>query len=306
MTSRDYYDVLGVSRDADEKEIKRAFRKLAKELHPDANPDDPTAADKFKEVNAAYEVLSNPDKRKQYDRFGPNYQQYQNMGGQTPYGNVHFDFEDMGDSPFGDLFDSLFGGGNAARSRRGSSNTRFEYGPFGGAPGQTAGRDIEHNISITLREAYDGTTRLITKDGRRINVNIPAGAATGTKVRLAGEGEPGFGGQPGDLYLIVDVQKDPIFERDGDDLYVDVKVDAFTAMLGGTVEVPTMERPVKVKVPKGTQSGRKLRLTGKGMPRLKQKGEHGDLYARIVLTVPARLTDEQREMVERLRDSIYG
>jgi curved DNA-binding protein len=306
MAGKDYYDVLGVSKDADEKEIKRAFRRLAKKHHPDANPDDPTAADRFKEINAAYEVLSDPEKRKQYDRFGPNFQQYQNMGGQgqqTPYGNVRVNFGDFQDSPFGDIFDSFFGG--ATRSRRGSTNTRFEYGPFGGET-QAPGRDIEHNVTISLREAYEGTQRLISKDGRRINVNIPAGAATGTKVRLAGEGEAGMGGQAGDLYLVVEVQDDPTFERDGDDLYVDVKVDAFTAMLGGTVEVPTMERPVKVKVPKGTQAGRKLRLSGKGMPRLKQKGEHGDLYARVVITVPTKLTDEQRQMVERLQQSITG
>jgi curved DNA-binding protein len=300
MATKDYYDVLGVGKNADEKEIKRAFRNLAKQYHPDANPDNPNAAEKFKEINEAYEVLSDPEKRQQYDRFGPNFQQYNNMrGGGNPYDNVNVDF---GDSPFGDLFETFFGG--AARGRRGSSNTRFEYGPFGGTPANTRGQDIEHPVTISLQEAYEGTTRYITRDGQRVKVNIPAGAATGTKVRLAGQGEPGVGGKPGDLYLLVEVQPDPTFERDGDDLYVDVKVDAFTAMLGGEAEVATMERPVRVKIPAGTQSGKRLRLTGKGMPRLKYKGQNGDLYARIAITVPTNLTRQQREMVEQLRDSL--
>jgi len=301
MATKDYYDVLGVSKTADEKEIKRAFRNLAKQYHPDANPDNPNAAEKFKEINEAYEVLSDAEKRQQYDRFGPNFQQYNNMrGGGNPYGNVNVDF---GDSPFGDLFETFFGG--ASRGRRGSTNTRFEYGPFGGTPASTQGQNIEHPITITLREAYEGTTRHITRDGQRVKVNIPAGAATGTKVRLAGQGEQGMGGgKPGDLYLVVEVQPDPTFERDGDDLYVDVKVDAFTAMLGGEAEVATMERPLRVTIPAGTQSGKKLRLAGKGMPRLKHKAQKGDLYARIVITVPTDLTDEQRVLVQQLRDSL--
>lgn len=296
--ARDYYDILGVNRSADEKEIKQAYRKLAKQYHPDTNPDNPGAADKFKEINEAYEVLSDSDKRAQYDRFGPNFRQYQNMGGNPYGGGAGFD---PSDNPFGDLFESLFNN-SGGRGRRGSGGVRFDYGPFNT---DMNGRDIEHTVTITLHEAYQGTTRLITKEGRRVSVNIPAGAATGTKVRLAGEGTPGQGtGRPGDLYLIVDVQSDGQFERDGDDLYVDVPVDAFTAMLGGSVEVPTMERPLKVKIPAGTQSGRKLRLTGKGMPNLKDKSKIGDLYARIQLTVPRTLTDEQRQLAEQLRDSL--
>lgn len=297
MPNHDYYDVLGVSRSADDKELKKAYRKLAKQYHPDANPDNPDAADKFKEISRAYEVLSDPDKRRQYDQFGPGFEQYGGFNG-NPYGGAGGANVDFGDSPFADVFESIFGGG-FNRSARGSSGTRFEYGPF-----RTQGRDIEHNITISLREAHDGATRLITKDGRRVSVTIPAGAATGTKVRLAGEGEPGSGGgQNGDLYLIVTVEPDATFERDGDDLTVDVKVDVFTAMLGGSVEIPTMGRPVVAKVPAGMQSGRKLRLSGKGMPRLKQKGSTGDLYARLLITVPETLTDEQRALVQQLRDS---
>ena len=302
--AKDYYETLGVKKDADEKEIKQAFRKMAKQYHPDANPDDPNASAKFQEINEAYEVLSDPEKRQQYDRFGHNFRNFQNMGGGNPYGNVNVDF---GESPFGDLFESIFGNqsqrssSRARQNRRPYGNVQFDYGPFG----TTQGRDIEHNISITLSEAYHGTTRLITKDGRRVSVNIPAGANNGTKVRLSGEGESGQGGgKAGDLYLIVEVEADNTFERDGDDLHVDVRVDAFTAMLGGTVEVPTMERAVKVKVPAGTQSGQKLRLSGKGMPFLKNRSEKGNLYAHVQITIPVNLSEDQKELVRQLRDSL--
>jgi curved DNA-binding protein len=302
--AKDYYQTLGVDRDADQKEIKRAFRSLAKKHHPDANPDDPSAADRFKDINEAYEVLSDETKRQQYDRFGPDFAKYQQAGG-NPYGSgrVNVDFENMNDIPFGDMFETFFGGSAQGRGRRGATNTRFDYGPF--ADFAAAGQDIEHQVSITLREAYDGTTRLITRDGRRMSVKIPRGARTGTKVRLPGEGEAGHGGgSSGDLYLVIDIQEDNTFERDGDDLYVDVDVDAFTAMLGGSAQVETMERPVKVKIPAGSQSGRKLRLSGRGMPHLKNPDDQGDLYARIVITVPDQLTDEQRELAQRLRDSL--
>ncbi len=291
---KDYYDILGVKRDASEKDIKQAFRRLAKKYHPDANRDDPNAEARFKEINEAYEVLSDKEKRSTYDRFGtvnPQQAWGNAAGGQGPFtystSNV-----DMGD--LSDLFSSIFGG----RSRTGTRGAD----PFGGFSTRSDGSDIEQEVAISLREAYEGTTRLITKGDRTVRVNIPAGATNGTRVRLAGEGEPGYnGGRPGDLYLIVRVEPDPQFQRDGDDLTVDVKVDMFTAMLGGEAEVPTFGRPLKLKIPAGTQSGRKFRLSGKGMPALRQKDKHGDLYARIVITVPERLTDEQRELVERLR-----
>lgn len=307
--AKDYYDVLGVNKSADNKEIKRAYRKLAKKYHPDANPDDATAEDKFKEVNTAYEVLSDADKRKRYDRFGPDFERYAGMGGGmggNPYGdgNVRVDYGDMGD--IGDIFGSIFGnmggGRGARRTTQRGSGVDFDYGPF---ETDVNGQDIEHAVTISLREAYEGTTRIITKDGRRVNVKIPAGAATGTKVRLAGEGGQAQGrGQAGDLYLIVDVSDDPTYRREGDDLYIDVKVDTFTAMLGGSVRVPTMEKSFKVKVPAGTQSGRKLRLSGKGMPNLRNKDERGDLYAIVQISVPTDLTEEQRELAEQLRDSL--
>lgn len=297
----DYYDILGVPRNASQDDIKRAFRKQAKKYHPDANPDNPQAEAKFKELNEAYEVLSDPQKRQQYDAFGSNWEQFGKggfNGNSGSYGG-NVNVEDLSD-----FINQMFGG-------RGGS-------PFGSSPGtgfgtsgfsqqrtRQRGQDIEQPVSITLREAYEGTERRLTKDGRSIKVNIPRGAKNGTKVRLKGEGYPGMmGAAAGDLFLIVDVEADPQFEREGDDLIVEVKVDAFTAMLGGEVQVPTMTRPVNLKVPPGTQSGQRLRLSNKGMPIMRKKGQFGDLYVKVLITVPTDLTDDQRRRVEALRNSL--
>jgi curved DNA-binding protein len=294
--ARDYYDILGVSKNADEKELKRAFRQMAKQYHPDANPDNPNAEQKFKEVNEAYEVLSDPDKRRAYDQFGHNYSNFTGFNGAN--GGAQTDFSG---TPFADIFDMFTNTGRGRTSTGGFGG----FDSFGGAGMSQDGQDIEHHITITLREAYEGTTRYITKDGRRIKVNIPAGANTGTKVRLSGEGYPARGnGRPGDLFLIVNVEEDNTFGREGDDLTVDVYVDVFTAMLGGKAEVPTMGRPVMVTVKPGSQSGTKLRLKGKGMPLRKSPGTFGNLYARLLITVPEALSDEQRELAQRLRDSL--
>ena len=287
--AQNYYDLLGVSKSASEKEIKQAFRRLAKQYHPDANPDNPGAEAKFKEINEAYEVLSDPEKRAQYDRFGSV---RTNNGGGSYYTNV-----DMGDNPLNDILESIFGGfgGRGGSSQR---TTRQQA---------QAGRDLEQTVRISLHEAYEGTTRLVSKGDRRVRVNIPAGADNGTKVRLAGEGQPGAaGGRPGDLYLVVEVEPDSQFERQGNDLTVEVKVDMFTALLGDSIEVPTLSRPVSIRVPPGTQSGRRFRLTGKGMPILRQPDSYGDLYARVMITVPENLTGTQRALVEQLRASLEG
>ena len=295
--AKDYYKTLGVSRTASDKEIKSAFRKLAKKYHPDANPNDPSAEAKFKEINEAYEVLSDKEKRSLYDRFGtadpqqagwnPGASRGAGTGGYTTYTNVDY-------ADFSDIFESIFGSAGR-RTAEGSSRR-------GGMGFRVDGEDIYHNVQITLREAYEGAVRLITKGDRTLRANIPAGATTGTKVRLSGEGEPGLnGGKPGDLYLIIEVLPDEQFTRDGDDLTVDVKVDMFTALLGGEVEVPTLGRPVKLKIPAGTQAGRRFRIAGKGMPKLRKPGEYGDLYARVIITVPEKLSPQQREMVEALR-----
>ncbi len=285
--SKDYYGVLGVSRDASDDDIKRAFRRKAKQYHPDANPDNPVAEARFKEVSEAYEVLSDEEKRSAYNRFGENWRQFQDVDGQGPFANGGAAYTDVSE-----IFDSFFGGGG-----RGGFHSHASY--------PRAGRNIEQEVTISLREAYEGTQRIVSKGGRDITVQIPRGAATGAKVRLAGEGNPGVnGGSAGHLYLVVSVSEDPQFQRQGDDLHVDVKVDALTAMLGGEASVPTFNRPLRLKIKPGTQSGQKLRLSGKGMPKLRQGDAFGDLYARVVITVPGALDEKQRELAEKLRASL--
>lgn len=292
--AKDYYQTLGVSKTATDKELKQAFRRLAKQYHPDTHPDDPNAEARFKEINEAYEVLGDKEKRANYDRFGtanPQQGGWNPAGGgngQYTYTTTNADFGDLGD-----MLGSIFGNARGRQRQR---------GPMGFGNAAQDGQDIEQNVTITLQEAYSGSTRLVTKGERTVRVNIPAGAKTGTRVRLAGEGEAGFsGGKSGDLYLVVQVDKDARFERDGDDLTTEVKVDMFTALLGGEVDVPTLGRAIKLKIPAGTQVGRKFRLTGKGMPVLNNADKFGDLYARILITVPEALNPEQKETLEKLR-----
>jgi curved DNA-binding protein len=302
---KDYYKTLGVNKSATEKEIKSAFRKLAKQYHPDANPNNPNAEARFKEINEAYEVLSDEDKRTMYDRFGTVNPQA-GFGSAPPGGGVYTNMDDLRDSPFGDILENLFGGlgGQRGRQQRGSADPG-NFG-FGGNMGKTGGSNIEQPVRISLQEAYHGATRMVTKGERKLKVNIPAGATDGTKVRLAGEGNPGLGGGiTGDLILVVEVEPDEQFKREGDDLTVEVKLNVFTALLGGDVEVPTMERPLKLKVPPGTQSGKRFRLSGKGMPKLKEKGTHGDLFARMMIVIPEHLNPEQKHLVEQLRDALH-
>lgn len=303
--AKDYYKVLDVNRDASQDDIKRAYRRLAKQYHPDANPDDPTAETRFKEVNEAYEVLSNAEKRAQYDRFGENWQHYQGFNGQGQPGGAYQYQQNVDVDDLSSIFESLFGG--MGRGAQGQPGGMGGFGGFGRQTMAMDGQDVETPVSISLREAYEGTTRVLTKEGRRMNVNIPAGADNGTRVRLAGEGQPGAnGGRNGDLYLVVEVQPDERFERSGDDLITEVRVDAFTAMLGGTIEVPTMTRPVQLKIPAGTSSGKRFRLSHKGMPILRKKDQYGHLYARVQIDVPAQLSEAQRRRVQNLRDELYG
>jgi curved DNA-binding protein len=319
MEYKDYYQVLGVSRDANEKKIKGAFRKLARKCHPDINPGDPDCEERFKEINEAYEVLSDPEKRAKYDQLGVEWQRYQQTGGQPGGFNwgrwttgapgegqrVHVQYgapEDLegifgGGGAFSDFFSSIFGGMQGARP--GGAREGYAY-----RPRPRRGQDYEHEVEITQREAYQGTTRILQKDGRRLEVTIPPGAKTGTRVRMSGEGGQGAAsGKSGDLYLRVRVQTDPVFEREGDDLRASVPVDLYTAVLGGEVRVPTLNGPVMLTIPEGTQNGRVFRLRSKGMPRLMDPKQHGDLYARVDVQLPADLTPRQRELFEELQRS---
>jgi len=312
MDYKDYYQVLGVDKSANEKEIKQAFRRLARKHHPDVNPNDPKAEDRFKEVNEAYEVLSDPEKRQKYDRLGADWQRWQRAGGPGDFdwgrwtggqpGGVHVrygtpeDLEDLfgGASPFSDFFSQIFGGTSGSPGGRGFQPRT--------QPRAMRGQDFEQPVEISLQEAYSGTSRILQKDGQRLEIKIPAGARTGTRVRMGGEGGSTPGGGPaGDLYLRVTVLPDPRFERKDDDLHVTAPADLYTLVLGGEVRVPTLAGDVVLTVPAGTQNGRTFRLRGKGMPRLRQPDKHGDLYAQIEVRLPHTLTPRQRELFEELR-----
>lgn len=292
----DYYHILGVKRDATEKEIKRAYRKLARQYHPDVNPGDKTAEDRFKEINEAHDVLSDPKKRSQYDQFGGQYQEWQRMGGQgdMPFGqqrqrgnpNVQYEFHGE-NSPYDSIFDSIFGGGTRGRQQQRQAPIK--------------GRNIEQEAVITLEEAYTGTIRHFNRDGRRLSVDIPPGVKTGNKVRVKGKGDAGYaGGEPGDLLIVVRVKDQSRYQRDGDDLHQEIKLDLYKAVLGGEIEVPTLAGPVRLTVPPGTQSGKKFRLTGRGMPSRRDPDKHGDLYVRMLIRVPKDLSGEELVLFEEL------
>jgi DnaJ-class molecular chaperone len=306
-TKQDYYRVLGVSRSATDKDIRQAYRKLARQYHPDLNPGDKAAEARFKEIGEAYEVLSDAEKRKKYDRYGHNWQQaeaaeaaarqggFGNARWGPGQGGVRFEtMDDLNDSDFGDLFGELFGGGGGRR------------GGFRGRTVARPGQDFEQPVDVTLEEAFAGTQRVLQLDGpdgkpRRLEVKVPAGVADGSRIRMAGEGGPGLGGGPnGDLYLVVSVRPHAQFERKGDDLYVDVPVPLDVMLLGGEAQVPTLRgTKLALRIPPETQNGRVFRLSGQGMPRLHGSGR-GDLYATAKVVLPTGLSDRQRDLVREL------
>jgi curved DNA-binding protein len=296
-----YYDILGVSKSATDKEIKSAYRRLARKHHPDVNPGDRASEERFKQISEAYEVLSNPENRAAYDRFGPRWQQAQKAGaaGQDFDPGFHFDsgFDEDAAGDFASIFGNLFGGaGGAASGRGGRRRTRVDLGGFGGFTPQP--QHVEANVEVSLEEAYSGAERQISIGGQRLAVKIPPGVKSGGRIRLAGKA-PGRNGASGDLFLNVTVREHRTFKRDGDNLLVDVSVPYLTAALGGEVSVPTMTGRVAMKVPAGIQSGQSIRLQGKGMPRPKSGG-HGDLLAKAMITVPKELSARERELLTEL------
>jgi curved DNA-binding protein len=326
MDFKDYYATLGIPKTASEKDVKQAFRKLARKYHPDVNPGDKTAETKFKEINEAYEVIGDPEKRKKYDELGSNwkrYEQAQRAGGAAPGG---FDpsqwgfggggagggqgtyrtmtAEEMRDlfgdeDPFSDFFHAFFSGGEPQmRGRGGRAGSRTSR--------VRQGRDVEHSIDLSLEDAYRGTMRRLSlqHDGqtRTVDVRIPAGVGEGSRVRVSGEGEQGAGGgTAGDLYLRVHLTADSRFERKGQDLHAKVRVPVTTAVLGGEAEVPNLSgKPMRLRIPPGTQNGQVFRLRGKGMPLVGKANEFGDFYATVEAELPRELTPEERSHYEAL------
>lgn len=310
MEYKDYYKTLGVERKATQDDIKKAFRKLAMKYHPDQNKDNKQAEEKFKEINEAYEVLSDPKKRERYDQLGTSYTQWQQGGGNP--GNFNWNQwytgqggqgaqvnpEEFGDlfGGFSDFFRVIFGGMPVS----GRYQSRQAPRPAGPQPGRTAA-NIEQKVQITLDEAYNGTQRILQIDERRIEVKIPAGARKGTKVRVAGTGPANAYGQKSDVFLVIDILPHPRFSISGSDLTTEVKIDLFTAVLGGTVTVHTLSGDVSLTIPPGTQPDQKFRLSGRGMPILKSAGSYGNLYVQAKVELPRKLTDEQRRLFETLR-----
>ncbi len=304
---KDYYDVLGVSKGATADEIKKGYRKLARKYHPDANKDNPAAEEKFKEIGEAYEVLKDPQKRQRYDQLGANWKQYANAGrprGGQSYsydfgGGRGFNFENMGGG-FSDFFEMFFG------SSANQSSSGFDFGnKFGEGGARTSlrkGQDLQSTIKITLKEAYTGTKRSIRlqkgNKTRTVNVKIPKGIKNGGKIRLAGEGGPGPGGGPsGDLYLTVNVSQHNVFKVKDKDLYIEVPVTIKEAYHGGKIDIPTFDGKVNMKLPKRIQSGKTLRLKGKGMPGIKG-GSNGNLYVKTRIVFPEKMSSKQKKKFE--------
>jgi curved DNA-binding protein len=310
MEYKDYYKVLGVSRNATEDEIKKAYRKLAMKYHPDRNPGDKEAEDKFKDINEANEVLSDPKKRARYDQLGESYTQWE-QGGGSP-GNFNWDdwfaqsqagqgrggtrveVGDIGDmfggGGFSDFFSAIFGGGMPGGYTTGTRRAQTR-------PSSAQRRTYEQPVRITFQEAFYGAKRILQLDDRKIEVKIPAGAKTGTRVRVSKVGP-----NNSDIHLVIEVEPDARYERQGDDLYIDTTIDLYTAVLGGQAKVMTPKGDVMLTIPSGTQNGRIFRLAGRGMPLLKDPKQFGDLYAKVKVELPTEINSEQKVLFEQLRD----
>lgn len=316
MEYKDYYKILGISKDAGQDEVKKAYRKLASKYHPDKNPDDKNAEDRFKEIGEAYEVLGNPEKRKKYDRLGANWKQYEQAGAGAQGGfdwsqfagggggrSYQFD-GDLGDifgeGGFSDFFKTFFGGmGGHTSSGFGS----------GGRQAAFKGQDMKAEMQISLHEAYHGTSRMLHVDGQKLRVNIKPGAYDGQELRIRGKGGKGAGGgESGDIFIKIRLMPDPSYTVKGADLIKEVPVDLYTAVLGGKIQVDTLAGKVSVNIPKGAQTENRLRLKSKGMPVYGRSNQYGDLFIRIKVMIPKNLTKEEEEQFKKLRNmkSMHG
>lgn len=306
MAYIDYYKILGVDKSATQDDIKKAYRKQARKLHPDLNPNDKEAERKFKELNEANEVLSNPENRSKYYKYGENWkhgeeyekaQQQQRQYQQQNYGGGGFSGADFGEGEdFSDFFQSMFGGSDGGsgfgKNSRGSSSGKFK------------GQDVHAELNLNLKDAAQTHPQTFEINGKKVRITIPAGVYDGQQIKLKGHGSPGFNGGPnGDLYITFNIPVDPDFERVGDDLKTKVSIDLYTALLGGDVKVTTLDGSVNLKVKPETQNGTTVRLKGKGFPVYKKEGQSGDLFVTYEVKLPTDLTDKQKELFEQLKNS---
>ena len=312
MAYIDYYKILGVDKNASQDDVKKAFRKLARKYHPDLNPNDPSAKDKFQEINEANEVLSDPEKRKKYDEYGEHWKHADEFeaqkkarqhagaggggfsgfggdGGSYWYSSDGEGFSGGDAGGFSDFFESMFG----HRGGGGQGGSGFR------------GQDFNAELHLSLRDAAQTHKQVLNVNGKQVRITIPAGVADGQVIKLKGYGGEGINGGPaGDLYITFRIAEDPVFKRLGDDLYVDVEVDLYTAVLGGEKVVDTLEGKVKLKIKPETQNGTKVRLKGKGFPIYKKEGQFGDLIVTYSVKIPTSLTDRQKELFRELQQSM--
>ena len=317
MDYKDYYSILGVGKQATQEEIKKVFRKLARKYHPDVNPGDAAATEKFKEISEAYEVLSDPEKRQKYDEFGSQWQQYAQSGRRpedfnwsqwqagpgatSSYRTVTpEEFAEIfgGQGHFSSFFETLFGGAAYPHPETEYAGPEFHY-----RPRPRRGRDVEYNLAVTLDEAFHGGSRILEwETGRKIEAKIPPGVKSGSRLKLKGQGEPGRdGGEAGDLFLDIEILPHDRFQRDGDNLRLELPVDLFTLLLGDKVNVAALDRSVKLDIPPQTANGRVFRLKGLGMPHLKDPEKRGDLYVTVTAVLPEHLSDQEKELIEQWR-----
>lgn len=299
MDYKDYYKVLGVDKKATQEDIKKTYRKLAVKYHPDKNPGDKKAEDQFKEINEAYDVLGDVEKRKKYDNLGDNWQQYQQRGAPNEQygrqsGSPYYTEQDGGH--FSDFFESFFGGHSSGFGGGGQRSRR-----------KMKGEDYQAETSITLEESFHGTTRQINLSTQKLNLKLKPGIADGQVLRMKEKGGPGANGGPaGDLFITIFVQKHPVYDRRGDDLYFDQPLDVYTAILGGKLAVQAIDKTLNITIPAGTDSDKTFRLKGMGMPLYSDGAMRGDAYVRVMITVPKHLSEEDREELAKLAKKSAG
>ncbi len=306
MQYKDYYKTLGVSKEASQKEIKKAFRKLASKYHPDKNPNDAAAEEKFKEINEAYEVLSNEEKRSKYDQLGANWEQFQHQGsrGQSFNGNggqrVYFEgdasefFGAQGNSQFSSFFEQFFGQQDGFSGQHQSFNQQRTY--------SRQQQDVEAELSISLLDAYSGTSKTFEIFRQKLRIKIKPGAYTGQRLKLAGKGKPNRSGGRSDLYIKLHIEEHPTFERLNDNIVMDLHLDIYDALLGTERTIPTLDgKRMKIKIPEASQPGKILRIKGKGMPKLKQPNSYGDLLVRLKVRMPKKLKTKEREYLNKAK-----